>query len=264
MSSLNPALRVGRQLGEVAEVHDGLPRARRGERAVDRLRAVRIASAGGARAPVPARVLRRHAPARGHRDGPDDRPEADRSRTSRRPRSTSPCSSRSSGCSATCDRGARRGGDLHLARRRGRVAALQPRARDVRGPHRRGARRRDARRRRPRTRTRRRSSRPSPTMESDRARPLATIPGRAPGPFDPSPGCPSRTRCPRASTAAARSCRRSSRARARPSRRVLASRSRATSPGRASRSRAAAGRARVTALEARGVTVRFGHGDSGG
>ena len=35
-----------------------------------------------------------------------------------------------------------------------------------------------------------------PTMESDRGRRLATIPGRAPGPFDQSPGCPFAARCP--------------------------------------------------------------------
>jgi oligopeptide/dipeptide ABC transporter ATP-binding protein len=36
-------------------------------------------------------------------------------------------------------------------------------------------------------------------MESDRARPLASIPGRAPSPFDDAPGCPFAPRCPRAS-----------------------------------------------------------------
>ncbi|MBO0815699.1 MAG: ABC transporter ATP-binding protein, partial [Actinobacteria bacterium] len=44
MSALNPALRVGRQLAEVAEVHQGAGRRAAGERAVDRLRAVRIAA----------------------------------------------------------------------------------------------------------------------------------------------------------------------------------------------------------------------------
>ncbi len=38
-----------------------------------------------------------------------------------------------------------------------------------------------------------------PTMDSDRGRPLASIPGRAPSPFDDSPGCPFAPRCPRAS-----------------------------------------------------------------
>ena len=38
-----------------------------------------------------------------------------------------------------------------------------------------------------------------PTMDSDRSRPLASIPGRAPGPYDDAPGCPFASRCPRAS-----------------------------------------------------------------
>jgi oligopeptide/dipeptide ABC transporter ATP-binding protein len=42
MSALNPALRVGRQLAEVAEVHYGASRQSALARAVDRLRAVRI------------------------------------------------------------------------------------------------------------------------------------------------------------------------------------------------------------------------------
>ncbi|MEV5686336.1 dipeptide/oligopeptide/nickel ABC transporter permease/ATP-binding protein [Streptomyces sp. NPDC052164] len=44
MASLNPALRVGRQLAEVAEVHLGHTRAQAAARAVDRLGAVRIPS----------------------------------------------------------------------------------------------------------------------------------------------------------------------------------------------------------------------------
>jgi oligopeptide/dipeptide ABC transporter ATP-binding protein len=45
MSSMNPLLRVGRQLSEVAEVHGGLTRADARARAVDRLRKVRIPNA---------------------------------------------------------------------------------------------------------------------------------------------------------------------------------------------------------------------------
>ena len=44
MASLNPALRVGRQLGEVAEVHEGLSRREARRRSVERLRSVRIGS----------------------------------------------------------------------------------------------------------------------------------------------------------------------------------------------------------------------------
>ncbi|MFC3452107.1 dipeptide/oligopeptide/nickel ABC transporter permease/ATP-binding protein [Amycolatopsis speibonae] len=45
MTSFNPTKRIGRQLAEVAEQHQGLPRAKAFERAVDRLRAVRIPAA---------------------------------------------------------------------------------------------------------------------------------------------------------------------------------------------------------------------------
>ena len=44
MSALNPALRVGRQLAEVSEVHDGLSKSPATQRAVDRLGSVRIAN----------------------------------------------------------------------------------------------------------------------------------------------------------------------------------------------------------------------------
>ncbi|WP_274556238.1 dipeptide/oligopeptide/nickel ABC transporter permease/ATP-binding protein [Streptomyces spiramyceticus] len=44
MASLNPALRVGRQLAEVAEVHLGASRSQAAARAIDRLTAVRIPS----------------------------------------------------------------------------------------------------------------------------------------------------------------------------------------------------------------------------
>src|SRR5581483_1676868 len=45
MSALNPALRVGRQVGEIAEVHQGSSKREASTRAVERLRAVRIGSA---------------------------------------------------------------------------------------------------------------------------------------------------------------------------------------------------------------------------
>jgi peptide/nickel transport system permease protein len=46
MTSFNPAMRVGRQLAEVAEQHQNMNRDKAWQRAVDRLRAVRIPSAG--------------------------------------------------------------------------------------------------------------------------------------------------------------------------------------------------------------------------
>jgi len=45
MSALNPAIRVGRQLSEVAEVHDGVPKGAALDRATEQLRAVRIGNA---------------------------------------------------------------------------------------------------------------------------------------------------------------------------------------------------------------------------
>nr|WP_042178455.1 dipeptide/oligopeptide/nickel ABC transporter permease/ATP-binding protein [Kibdelosporangium sp. MJ126-NF4]CEL13188.1 Oligopeptide transport system permease protein OppB (TC 3.A.1.5.1) [Kibdelosporangium sp. MJ126-NF4]CTQ98878.1 Oligopeptide transport system permease protein OppB (TC 3.A.1.5.1) [Kibdelosporangium sp. MJ126-NF4] len=45
MTSFNPARRIGHQLAEVSEQHQGLPRAKAFARAVDRLRAVRIPAA---------------------------------------------------------------------------------------------------------------------------------------------------------------------------------------------------------------------------
>ncbi len=45
MSALNPAIRVGRQLAEVSEVHQGLSRRQAIERAVDRLTAVKVPDA---------------------------------------------------------------------------------------------------------------------------------------------------------------------------------------------------------------------------
>ncbi|WP_406638414.1 dipeptide/oligopeptide/nickel ABC transporter permease/ATP-binding protein [Amycolatopsis sp. WGS_07] len=45
MTSFNPTRRIGRQLAEVSEQHQGLSRAKAFERAVDRLRAVRIPAA---------------------------------------------------------------------------------------------------------------------------------------------------------------------------------------------------------------------------
>ncbi|WAX55751.1 dipeptide/oligopeptide/nickel ABC transporter permease/ATP-binding protein [Jatrophihabitans cynanchi] len=45
MTSFNPTKRIGRQLAEVAEQHQGMSRSRAMERAVDRLRAVRVPAA---------------------------------------------------------------------------------------------------------------------------------------------------------------------------------------------------------------------------
>ena len=70
MMALNPVFTIGRQIGEVLRLHLGLG-AREAARAarVELLDLVRRARARGARTPVPAQPLRRHAPARDDRDG---------------------------------------------------------------------------------------------------------------------------------------------------------------------------------------------------
>ena len=69
MTSLNPVLTVGRQIGEVLQVHEGLRRRQARERAVELLDARRhpLRRAAGRQLPPPA--LRRHAPAGHDRDG---------------------------------------------------------------------------------------------------------------------------------------------------------------------------------------------------
>ncbi len=258
MSALNPALRVGRQLAEVSEVHDGLSKIVRNAagRRPPRLRPHRQSRC--ARAPVPARVLGRDAPARRDRDGPDERAEADhRRRADDRPRRH-----RAAADPAAAARGQhlrRLGGDRDLTRRGSRFAAVQARARDVRGPDRRGARRRDARRRTGPSvhRGARRLGADdgvrshAATREHSRARAVpvrrvAGLPVRStlPARIEPLPGLDAAPR------AALRD----------PPRRLLAS-----APARRSRFGwgRGRGRGRVTTLAASALTVRFGQGERG-
>ena len=182
MSSLNPALRVGRQLGEVAEVHEGLSRREARKRSVERLRSVRIGSperrvrnypyelSGGMRQRVMIAMGLMGDSSADHRRRADDRPR--RHRAAADPQAAGRRRHRH-----------RRGGDPHLARHRSRLAALPAGARDVRGPGRRGARRRH-----PGTRTGpslhgalcwRRSRRWSPTESSRSSRSPAVQPARS-------------------------------------------------------------------------------------
>ena len=151
------------------------------------------------------------------------------------------------------------GGDLHLTRRGRRLAAVQPRARHVRGPHRRGARRRDARRR------------PGPSVHRG-ARRLGADDGVRPHAAAREHSRDAR----RARTTTRQAARSLHAARARPSRcqdsmPPLEQRSathrvacwhplHAAQPVRPGRSR---GRGRVTTLAARALTVRFGQGERG-
>ena len=69
MTSLNPVLTVGRQIGETLRLHQGLRQAgRRSARHRD-ADAGRHPRAGAARARISASALGRHAPARDDRDG---------------------------------------------------------------------------------------------------------------------------------------------------------------------------------------------------
>ena len=90
-------------------------------------------------AALPARVLRRPAPA--HRHRPRARAAADPSSSATRPsrRSTSRCRRRSSTCCRSCSASCTHL-PVHLAQPRGRAAHLRPDRRDVSRPHRRGRR----------------------------------------------------------------------------------------------------------------------------
>jgi len=194
MSSLNPALRVGRQLGEVAELHGRLSRKESHRRSIDRLRDVRIGSpesrvrqyphefSGGMRQRaviamglmIDPKILIADEPTtaldvtvqqqilRLLRDVGESRPAA-----------TLFISHDVAVVSQLCSR--------VVVMYAGRVVEELDVATLVRGPA------------HPYTAALLASV---PTMESDRSQPLATIPGRAPGPFDESPGCPFASRCP--------------------------------------------------------------------
>ncbi len=70
MSSLDPVYRVGTQIVEQIRAHDRkVSKAEAMDRAVELMERVGIPRARGAAALLPARVLRRHAPARDDRDG---------------------------------------------------------------------------------------------------------------------------------------------------------------------------------------------------
>ena len=196
MSALNPALRVGRQLGEVAEVHYGLERSSARERAVDRLRAVRIGNAEARVRQYPHELsggMRQRAViAMGLMTEPKlivaDEPTTALDVTVQQQilhllREVSTAGGSAAivishdvaVVSQLCGR--------VLVMYAGRIVEELDVATLVAGPA------------HPYTAALVASV---PTMESDRARPLASIPGRSPSPYDASPGCPFAPRCPRA------------------------------------------------------------------
>jgi peptide/nickel transport system permease protein len=194
MSSLNPSLRVGLQLGEVAEVHHGLSRAQARDRSLDRLRAVRIASpdvrlrqyphefSGGMRQRAVIAMGLMVDPRLLIADEPTTALDVTvQQQILRLLRDVSDSSHAAAlfishdvaVVSQLCSR--------VIVMYAGRVVEELDVDTLVNGPA------------HPYTAA---LVSAVPTMESDRARPLATIPGRAPGPLDQSPGCPFAARCP--------------------------------------------------------------------
>ena len=73
LSSLHPFYKVGDQLVEAVRAHHDVSKAAARDRAIEMLELVGIPEPRAARRRLPARVLRRHAPARDDRDGADQR-----------------------------------------------------------------------------------------------------------------------------------------------------------------------------------------------
>ena len=197
MSALNPALKVGRQLSEVAEVHHGMGRRPARERAVDRLRSVRIGNPEARVRQYPHEfsggMRQRAVIAMGLMTEPKlivaDEPTTALDVTVQRQILDLLRQISVSGGSAAilishdvavvsqlCSR--------VFVMYAGRIVEELDVETLVAGPA------------HPYTAALVASV---PTMDSDRERPLASIPGRAPSPFDDSPGCPFAPRCPRAS-----------------------------------------------------------------
>jgi oligopeptide/dipeptide ABC transporter ATP-binding protein len=197
MASLNPALRVDRQLGEVAEVHEGLSRREARKRSVERLRSVRIGSperrvrnypfelSGGMRQRVMIAMGLMGTPQLIIADEPTTALDVTVQQQILKLLDDVGASTGAAAIlishdiavvSQLCQR--------VLVMYAGRVVEELDIPTLVRGPA------------HPYTAALLASV---PTMESDRERPLVSIPGRAAGPFDRSPGCPFAPRCPAAS-----------------------------------------------------------------
>jgi peptide/nickel transport system permease protein len=195
MSALNPALRVGRQLSEVAEVHDGLGKGPATQRATDRLRDVRIGNADARVRQYPHEfsggMRQRAVIAMGLMTEPKliiaDEPTTALDVTVQQQilRLLKEVSQSSGSAALLISHDVAVVSQLCrrvLVMYAGRIVEELDVATLVAGPA------------HPYTAALVASV---PTMSSDRARPLATIPGRAPTPFDETPGCPFAGRCPR-------------------------------------------------------------------
>jgi peptide/nickel transport system permease protein len=197
MSALNPALRVGRQLSEVAEVHDGLGKGAATQRATDRLRDVRIGNAEARVRQYPHEfsggMRQRAVIAMGLMTEPKliiaDEPTTALDVTVQQQilRLLKEVSQSSGSAALLISHDVAVVSQLCkrvLVMYAGRIVEELDVATLVAGPA------------HPYTAALVASV---PTMSSDRARPLASIPGRAPTPFDDAPGCPFADRCPRVS-----------------------------------------------------------------
>jgi peptide/nickel transport system permease protein len=198
MSALNPALRVGRQLAEVSEVHDGLSKAAATQRAVDRLGSVRIANPTARVRQYPHEfsggMRQRAVIAMGLMSEPKliiaDEPTTALDVTVQQQILQLLREVSTSGGSAAILISHDVAVVSQLCRRvlvmyAGRIVEELDVATLVVGPA------------HPYTAALVASV---PTMKSDRTQPLASIPGRAPSPYDDSPGCPFAPRCARASS----------------------------------------------------------------
>jgi oligopeptide/dipeptide ABC transporter ATP-binding protein len=197
MSALNPALRVGRQISEVSEVHHGLSKREARQRAVERLRSVRIGNAAARARQYPHEfsggMRQRAVIAMGLMAEPKlivaDEPTTAldvtvqqqilrllRDVTVSNESAAILISHDVAVVSQLCSR--------VVVMYAGRVVEELDVDTLVAGPA------------HPYTAA---LVAAVPTMESDRARPLASIAGRAPTPYDDMPGCPFAPRCPRVS-----------------------------------------------------------------
>ena len=194
LTSLNPVFTIGDQIAEQVELHKKVKRKEAWDRAIEALTAGRHPEPGAPGQAVPARDVRRHAPARDDRDGPLVRAEAaDRRRADDRARRDDPGPDPGA---PEVDPGADRlGADADHPRPRRRRRDGRPRHRHVRRPGR-GAgdgRRGPPRAAAPRTRWACSSrSRPS-TKRGGR---LSAIKGTVPSPFNLPPACRFEPRCP--------------------------------------------------------------------
>ena len=198
MTSLDPVYRVGDQIVEQIRAHDRkISKAQALDRAVELMERVGIPRAAERAALLPARVLRRHAPARDDRDGAVVLAQAaDRRRADDRARRDDPgADPRRAARAARRDR--RRGHPRHPRPRR-RRRHRRPGRRHVRRPRRRAGDARRASSTTRSTRTRGGCSGSITRIDRDRAQRLPAIPGMPPSLLRPPEGCHFRPRCPHA------------------------------------------------------------------